>query len=109
MWTCLGCGEQLEEQFDVCWNCGTSRDGDHAIDSSSEDSVGEAAEQTFDQQVADMSPEKMLSQILHLQKEQQEALSEIQSKVGCLFMYMVVGIVLTLLGVILGVLRSLDG
>jgi ribosomal protein L37E len=24
---CPKCGEEYEEQFDVCWNCGTSRDG----------------------------------------------------------------------------------
>jgi hypothetical protein len=24
-WTCASCGELNEEQFTVCWNCGTSR------------------------------------------------------------------------------------
>lgn len=27
MWTCSKCGELLEDQFDSCWNCGTSCDG----------------------------------------------------------------------------------
>ena len=27
MWNCVKCGEQLEESFDTCWKCGTSRDG----------------------------------------------------------------------------------
>jgi hypothetical protein len=27
MWTCAKCGEQIEETFDACWKCGTSRDG----------------------------------------------------------------------------------
>ena len=27
MWECMKCSEQLEDSFDVCWNCGTSRDG----------------------------------------------------------------------------------
>ena len=27
MWTCQDCKEEVEESFDVCWNCGTSRDG----------------------------------------------------------------------------------
>ena len=27
MWTCSKCGESVEEQFDVCWKCGTSWDG----------------------------------------------------------------------------------
>lgn len=25
IWTCLNCGERLEEQFDSCWNCGNSK------------------------------------------------------------------------------------
>lgn len=25
MWTCIGCGESCEEQFDSCWKCETSR------------------------------------------------------------------------------------
>ena len=27
MGQCLKCGERLEDGFDICWNCGTSRDG----------------------------------------------------------------------------------
>ena len=27
MWQCPKCKEKLEDSFDVCWNCGTSRDG----------------------------------------------------------------------------------
>ncbi len=27
MWTCPKCQEQIERQFGVCWQCGTSRDG----------------------------------------------------------------------------------
>lgn len=27
MWTCSKCRQSIEDQFDVCWNCGTSRDG----------------------------------------------------------------------------------
>lgn len=26
-WVCPSCSEQIEENFDVCWNCGTDRDG----------------------------------------------------------------------------------
>lgn len=25
-WTCPGCGETLEGQFDACWNCGRRKD-----------------------------------------------------------------------------------
>ncbi len=24
-WTCSSCGEEIEGQFDECWNCGTGR------------------------------------------------------------------------------------
>lgn len=27
MWQCTKCGESSEDTFQVCWNCGTSRDG----------------------------------------------------------------------------------
>ena len=27
MWKCIKCGEDIEDTFDVCWNCGTSKDG----------------------------------------------------------------------------------
>jgi hypothetical protein len=27
MWECLKCQEKIEEAFEACWNCGTSRDG----------------------------------------------------------------------------------
>lgn len=26
-WTCPHCGEAIEDTFDTCWKCGTSRDG----------------------------------------------------------------------------------
>ena len=26
MWTCKNCNEQLEEQFDTCWNCGYEKE-----------------------------------------------------------------------------------
>lgn len=27
MWQCIKCREKLEDDFEVCWNCGTSREG----------------------------------------------------------------------------------
>ena len=27
MWTCGNCGESVEDGFDVCWKCGTSKEG----------------------------------------------------------------------------------
>lgn len=29
MWQCMKCREKLEDSFDVCWNCGTSKEGIH--------------------------------------------------------------------------------
>ena len=31
MWRCLKCGEQIDNEFDACWNCGTWRDGAAAV------------------------------------------------------------------------------
>jgi uncharacterized membrane protein YvbJ len=30
MWKCKKCGEELEDTFDACWNCGTSIEGAQA-------------------------------------------------------------------------------
>ena len=27
MWQCVKCREEVEDSFEVCWNCGTSREG----------------------------------------------------------------------------------
>src|SRR5262245_12888256 len=27
MWNCTNCGEQSEDNFDICWNCQFDRDG----------------------------------------------------------------------------------
>ncbi len=27
MWTCSSCGSAVDDVFEVCWSCGTSRDG----------------------------------------------------------------------------------
>lgn len=32
MWTCPTCSEQLEDQFDACWKCGTMPDGRRIAD-----------------------------------------------------------------------------
>lgn len=32
MWKCQGCGEEHEDSFEVCWNCGTSRTGEASPD-----------------------------------------------------------------------------
>ena len=34
-WTCTNCNEQVEEQFDACWNCQHNREGFRRIPSQS--------------------------------------------------------------------------
>jgi hypothetical protein len=49
--------------------------------------------------------ESLLKQIIEQQKQQELMLNDIQSKVGCLFFYMIAGIILVVLGVFINVLR----
>ena len=85
-WKCPKCGEEIEAQFDACWNCGAFR-YEH--------------EPPRPREVA--SPEKMLSEILRLQREQNTTLShalyDIQHRVGCLYYYMWFGIVVGVISV----------
>jgi hypothetical protein len=32
MWRCPNCGEQIGDEFDACWKCGTAQDGTRAAD-----------------------------------------------------------------------------
>ena len=89
-WICSKCGEVLEEQFDTCWNCQTSRD----------DFAGEIAPD-FDLKGESVASETKLDRILKLQQKQSEALDEIRSRVGCLYIYMIVGILLGLIAALL--------
>lgn len=43
MWKCAACGEQVEDQFEACWNCSTSKDGRPQTDSKDEDTEPEEA------------------------------------------------------------------
>jgi hypothetical protein len=47
MWTCKKCGEQVEDDFEVCWSCGTTREGfeDAAFDPETEGVMGDQAYQ----------------------------------------------------------------
>jgi hypothetical protein len=105
MWKCPDCGEQVANNFEICWNCGTTRDGVDRVNLDFPGEVEDDTQRTPDVVRAPVAPEKMLAQILQLQMQQQQALNDIQSKVGCLFVYMVVGILLLILGIIIGVIR----
>ncbi len=55
MWTCPNCEEALDDEYDVCWGCGTSADG-------TEDPMFETADEAeaiYDQaEDSEFSPEK---------------------------------------------------
>lgn len=55
MWTCAKCGSKVDPSFEVCWNCGTSRDGTEDPSFVSADESGPIA---LDD---DPSPDVMLS------------------------------------------------
>src|SRR5258708_39845010 len=44
MWQCSKCREKVEDTFEVCWNCGTARDGteDPSFKRADDDSAGQA-------------------------------------------------------------------
>ena len=99
MWKCPNCKEELDDQFDACWNCETTRDGVRPKASSNEDARSDsspAAEKDTTEAKQRVSTDERLTQILQMQEKQQEALADVRFKVGCLFFFMVFGIVLRL-------------
>jgi hypothetical protein len=42
MWTCPHCGEKIDDDYDVCWSCGTSKQG--VLDPTFLDSVADGPE-----------------------------------------------------------------
>lgn len=105
MWKCPHCGEQVDHNFELCWNCGTTRDGSERVDVTPE-SEGQIAKRVPTEEAhTSNAPETLLKQILQQQKQQQQVLNDIQSKVGCLFLYMIAGIILLVLGILVNILR----
>jgi predicted nucleic-acid-binding Zn-ribbon protein len=45
MWTCCKCNEELEDQFDSCWKCGTGKDGVTPVFSKRSDQTSSRAPQ----------------------------------------------------------------
>ena len=41
MWKCKKCKEEIEDQFDVCWNCGSDRMGSIALDKEAQTTLKE--------------------------------------------------------------------
>ncbi len=44
MWVCSQCNEVMKENFDACWNCGASRNGEPDPDFQVEDTVRDLRE-----------------------------------------------------------------
>lgn len=44
MWACANCRESVEDQFDACWKCGTSREGVRNLNFASESNLEGAAD-----------------------------------------------------------------
>lgn len=105
MWKCANCGEQVNQNFELCWNCGTSRDGSERVDVTPEGEGQIDKRLPTEEAHNSNAPESLLKQIIEQQKQQELMLNDIQSKVGCLYFYMIAGIVLVVLGVFINVLR----
>ena len=90
MWLCPNCGKEVEEQFDTCSSCGTGRaaapDPSSRTGSDMPAGGGTAAD-------ADLSPNEAIAEILRLQREQAISLSATRTQVGCLYAWMIFGIV----------------
>jgi hypothetical protein len=60
MWTCPKCKIEIEPGFDVCWRCGTSRDGTEDPDFNPE-SEGIMDEDTYESEVAARRQESLVT------------------------------------------------
>ena len=98
MWLCPHCGEEIEEQFDQCWKCGTARSGSPNPSFRTDPDLPAGGNRSAD---ADLSTSEAIAEILRLQREQTESLAVTRTRVGCLFAWMVLGSVVGVLYVFL--------
>ena len=47
IWKCLNCTEEVEDQFEVCWNCGASRTGSLSTTHSSAEDAEDRERKAF--------------------------------------------------------------
>ncbi|MFT5469655.1 MAG: putative membrane protein YvbJ [Verrucomicrobiales bacterium] len=87
-WVCPKCGEELEPQFELCWNCGTSSDAPNKTPPENKEDAGDATE-------------RALKHILGKLARQQTSLDAISFKVGCLFAFLVVMIGIWIISMII--------
>lgn len=62
MWSCPNCGEQIDDEFDHCWTCGTAHDG--TLDSDFKRERDEAA--LFEMPPHERSSDSAQFRILHI-------------------------------------------
>lgn len=111
MWKCPSCQVSIEEPFEICWNCGTSKDGeeDPSFNAPNQElTTVYGSGQNKDSDEAHATPqttENVLADIVEMQKRQQETLRDIQSKVGCLYAYLIFSIIIGVLAVAFNLTR----
>ena len=98
-WTCAGCGEQVPDNFEICWKCGTSRGAVPPKQHTSSVPDAEAERGRSTPSHADDPAGRTLDAILSALEGQQTTLEEIRWKVGCLFAWMVFWIVICVIAV----------
>ena len=56
MWNCCQCQEELDDSYDVCWNCGTAKDGtpDPEFQSENEEALNEGDTTKIDTHASDL-------------------------------------------------------
>lgn len=53
-WICLKCGKEVEASMDICWQCGTSRDGVEDRSFPADYAVTETADGNFSFRIGDL-------------------------------------------------------
>src|SRR5262245_41365364 len=105
MWACSNCGEEIVDEFEVCWKCGTSRTGERDADFVTADQASAPKEpsggranypietETQHPEDAKLSTEQAIAQILQFQRQLKATLDTVSFRVGCLFAWLILGIV----------------
>lgn len=101
MWVCVRCGAEVDPQFDICWNCGTSREGVPSDDFGREFDAGEKPA-AFEPRLVDPPPRRrvdpndpnvttdgMIRELLLTQRAHEWRLDRIDFRVGCLFAFLI--------------------
>ena len=64
MWRCPNCGQRIDDNFDVCWKCGTGQDGSRAADFQAEASDPHAADDLPLESAVEPEADRLLHQRL---------------------------------------------